>query len=294
MRSSGISLISGLVAFVASTTGSLLYNTTSVPTTTSAAPWTPLSTFATASTSCGTNVTCILEHFTQRPVLAAASALAAFNSTVIHQPSSYTKAPEPVANVTSSVPVPLSTFATASTLAAFTSTVTYRPSSYTTAPEPYVNATGSVPMSPPTVTIAPTGAPVNSSIHVPMDSLHCGLFNTADTTDAKKIMKKFGDEMCITEAHTCTRHGCHNTSGVYVCNDNSWAIAMKCYLISDFGRVITDKCCSSRSTSGQFFSESAGFNVIVAYGNCNHGKSADRPSVGPPEEPWGPNGKCFN
>jgi len=37
-----------------------------------------------------------------------------------------------------------------------------------------------------------------------------------------------------------------------------------------------------------------GWNVIVAYGNCNHDKDRGHPSYGPVGDPWGPNGTCDN
>jgi hypothetical protein len=290
MPSNGICLISGLAAFVASAAGSPLCNTTSAHITESATLSTALSAVAAPTAACGSNVACILAHFTERPVLVAASTLAGLTSTVTVHPSNYTEIPDPAANATG-------------------------------------GATGSVTVPLPTASIAPTGGPVNSTIHVPMDSkftsflcppasltvhpgLHCGIFNTANTRDAEKVLGGFGHERCITEAHTCTRHGCLNTSGVYgefspfpvrptpiltffppVCNDNAYAIDLQCSDIAAFGYIITGSCCA-QSTSGQYFSDPAGFNVIVAYGNCNHGKSADRPSMGPPSDPWGPNGAC--
>lgn len=36
-----------------------------------------------------------------------------------------------------------------------------------------------------------------------------------------------------------------------------------------------------------------GWNVIIAYANCKHDQYADFPALGPPEDPWGPNGSCF-
>ncbi|KAK0745675.1 hypothetical protein B0T18DRAFT_428789 [Schizothecium vesticola] len=62
-------------------------------------------------------------------------------------------------------------------------------------------------------------------------------------------------------------------------------------------RQILKECCGGGSykagVSGQRFVPEQGWNVIVAYGNCNHGEYGDRPSIGPPEDPWGPNGSCF-
>lgn len=44
--------------------------------------------------------------------------------------------------------------------------------------------------------------------------------------------------------------------------------------------------------SGQKFT-GTGFNVIVAYANCNKGEWDYRPQMGPADNPWGPNLECY-
>lgn len=64
--------------------------------------------------------------------------------------------------------------------------------------------------------------------------------------------------------------------------------------VADFAQRIYKECCrkKGKGQSGQIFNDERGYNVVVAYGNCNHGWDSDRPGMGPPEDPWGPNGEC--
>ena len=68
--------------------------------------------------------------------------------------------------------------------------------------------------------------------------------------------------------------------------------------INEFAASVGRSCCTkdyteSKGISGQQFSDQ-GWNVIVAYGNCNHDQDRDRPGFGPADDPWGPNGECQN
>ncbi|KAK4445784.1 hypothetical protein QBC34DRAFT_441414 [Podospora aff. communis PSN243] len=183
----------------------------------------------------------------------------------------------------------ITSMATASSATA--SLVTHIPGNYTRIPDPIASSVTSSLSS----AIATPTAQVNASMNAPLDNLFCGNFNTADTSDVEKINAGFGDDMCTTPAKTCTRHGCLNTSGVYVCNDNAFAITQKCSNIGLFGKQIALNCClGAGATSGQYFSDAEHFNVVVAYGNCDHEKDEDRPSLGPGDDKWGPNGPCVN
>lgn len=66
--------------------------------------------------------------------------------------------------------------------------------------------------------------------------------------------------------------------------------------VADLADWIFDYCCRNThffvGQSGQIFNDTRGYNVIIAYGNCNHDRDADRPANGPPGDPWGPNGVC--
>ncbi|KAK0652516.1 hypothetical protein B0T16DRAFT_454878 [Cercophora newfieldiana] len=178
---------------------------------------------------------------------------------------------------------------TSSTILQLTSTITSYPANFTTFP----SNSSRIPTPPASTTSGsllpqPTTHLTNSTIN---DDLHCGIFDTANTYDADGILQWLDDKGgdCVTEAKTCTRHACYDTSAVYVCNDNNYAISQKCADVADFGRAIIGNCCNTRSTSGQHFSDSQGFNIVVGYGNCNHGESADRPGL---TSSGGPNGLC--
>jgi hypothetical protein len=81
-----------------------------------------------------------------------------------------------------------------------------------------------------------------------------------------------------------------------VCNDNYFPLNLS--LKFDIGLVaqpLMDKCCHGglhKGISGQQFVDELGYNIIVAYANCKHGVDNDRPGIGPPSDPWGPNGVC--
>jgi len=81
-----------------------------------------------------------------------------------------------------------------------------------------------------------------------------------------------------------------------VCNDNYFPINLsRKFDVGLVAQPIMDKCCHGgmhKGISGQQFVDELGYNVIVAYANCNHGVDNDRPGIGPPSDPWGPNGVC--
>ncbi|KAK0726904.1 hypothetical protein B0T26DRAFT_747297 [Lasiosphaeria miniovina] len=127
--------------------------------------------------------------------------------------------------------------------------------------------------------------------------LFCGIFNTANTQDTDDNISWLKNNVgtCFTPAQTCRRHSCINTSGVYVCNDNNHDITLSCAndVVPRLDDVIVHCCNGAKSgISGQKFSDDGTWNAIIAYGNCNHNWDADRPSMGPPDDIWGPNGAC--
>ncbi|KAK1834438.1 hypothetical protein QBC39DRAFT_369334 [Podospora conica] len=131
----------------------------------------------------------------------------------------------------------------------------------------------------------------------------CGLFNTADRYDIKTAIGQaftsvwpYFPDPCATPARTCRKIVCRNTSAVYICNDNDHDVNPTCTDVAAEAMKIVDNCCGGGSykagLSGQRFTE-AGYNVVVAFGNCQHGIDSDNPGMGPAEDPWGPNGSCF-
>ncbi len=76
--------------------------------------------------------------------------------------------------------------------------------------------------------------------------------------------------------------------------DNDYDIHVACDDLAVWFADVSSNCCSklewaSKGISGQEFSD-AGWNVAIAYANCNHDPAADRPSQ------FGPyiNGDCEN
>jgi len=81
-----------------------------------------------------------------------------------------------------------------------------------------------------------------------------------------------------------------------ICNDSAVELTRNCTVFHDFTNSIGGKCCTkdyhkSKGISGRQWSDQD-FNVVVAYGNCNHGIDSDKPAPGPKNDPWGPNGLC--
>lgn len=58
--------------------------------------------------------------------------------------------------------------------------------------------------------------------------------------------------------------------------------------MSDVGGCCPKNWEISKGISGQEFSDQ-GWNVVIAYANCNHAPDADRPGD---FQKWGPNGQC--
>ncbi|KAK1830841.1 hypothetical protein QBC39DRAFT_409320 [Podospora conica] len=151
---------------------------------------------------------------------------------------------------------------------------------------------------------SPPRLPVTISANIRLTGLLCGKFSTADRPDVSVLVNVMADldnngvdnDNCNTPARTCRRHACKNTSGVYVCNDNYHDLELSClYDVALVAQPMLNKCCQKgmhKGTSGQQFVDGYGYNVIVGYANCNHGRDEDLPDMGPPSDPWGPNGAC--
>ncbi|KAK3377625.1 hypothetical protein B0H63DRAFT_221341 [Podospora didyma] len=128
--------------------------------------------------------------------------------------------------------------------------------------------------------------------------MFCGNFNTGSKRDVEKCLKGMSDVpnwQCVTPAKTCRRHMCVNTTGITVCNDNDHDITLRCdTIVREMALNPAILCCTYgqgwKGISGQQFTNE-GWNVIISYANCNH-PTDERPSMGPPDEPWGPNGEC--
>ncbi|KAJ9148590.1 hypothetical protein NKR23_g4986 [Pleurostoma richardsiae] len=124
--------------------------------------------------------------------------------------------------------------------------------------------------------------------------LKCGNVDTAAKRDVMRgtfdTWKREGN--CTTPAQTCRRHWCLNTSAFYICNDDDKEFTIECKHIADYASIIAKQCCTkpyteSKGISGEMSTEE-GWSIFVAYGNCKHGRDADRP--GPAPDPY--NGKC--
>lgn len=138
-------------------------------------------------------------------------------------------------------------------------------------------------------------------------ALYCGIFSTGYMRDTEWLLRNFKNKLNLdvfqVDWKTCRRVGCKNTSAVYICNDTKSLVQATGERIYNLGWIPQQNCCHQgpssgitgkvgKGISGQKFT-GAGWNVIIGYGNCNHGETADRPSMGPEDNPWGPNLKCY-
>ncbi|ROV96930.1 hypothetical protein VSDG_04072 [Cytospora chrysosperma] len=121
---------------------------------------------------------------------------------------------------------------------------------------------------------------------------YCGLFANADSNDADSLIQSLGGDnkgkQYSIGAHGCYRVACHNTSGVYVCNDNGFELTVNGGDVADAASYIHAHCCYSADVagvgggsirsirSGQQFTQ-WGWNVAVGYADCKAG-ATQRPS----------------
>ncbi|KAK3388299.1 hypothetical protein B0T20DRAFT_365263 [Sordaria brevicollis] len=137
-------------------------------------------------------------------------------------------------------------------------------------------------------------------------ALYCGIFSTGymETLDALLWDFKKTNNIInyIIGWRECRRLACKDTSGIYICNDTTQTVRVTGQRVYDLGKIPSDNCChqgpadaptkkAGHGMSGQKFT-GTGFNVILAYANCNFGEKEYRPSKGPPDNPWGPNQEC--
>ncbi|KAH7634063.1 hypothetical protein B0T09DRAFT_396489 [Sordaria sp. MPI-SDFR-AT-0083] len=138
-------------------------------------------------------------------------------------------------------------------------------------------------------------------------ALYCGIFATGYMEDTSALLLDFKKKYNIQEYQvgwkTCRRVACKNTSGVYICNDAKAIVRVTGTRINTLGTIPQDNCCHQgpadnvtrkvgHGISGQKFT-GTGFNVIIAYANCNKGESEYFPKMGPEDNPWGPNLQCY-
>ncbi|EAA28190.1 hypothetical protein GE21DRAFT_8480 [Neurospora crassa] len=138
-------------------------------------------------------------------------------------------------------------------------------------------------------------------------ALYCGVFATGYKEDISALLWDFHTKQNIIHYivgwRECRRVACKNTSGIYICNDTTQTVRVTGERIYTLGKIPSDNCCHQgppenptkkvgHGMSGQKFT-GTGFNVIVAYANCNKGEWDYRPQMGPADNPWGPNLECY-
>lgn len=139
--------------------------------------------------------------------------------------------------------------------------------------------------------------------------LYCGSFMPANYRDASYLVEDMGNSHPNTyhsvDAHGCRRVACNNTSAVYVCNDRSTGLSLNNAEIVKHTVTIRQKCCihnayggldEQAQSEGQQFTDALGgnFNVIIAYGNCNHADTRKPDTYGHPTGAKNVNGwGCF-
>ncbi|ROV97401.1 hypothetical protein VMCG_06924 [Cytospora schulzeri] len=150
------------------------------------------------------------------------------------------------------------------------------------------------------VASAPTSATEESSNNSTVPNLearsneivgehYCGVFANADSNNAKSLVQSLGSDKTNNKysigAHGCYRVACHNTSGVYVCNDNDFELIVNGKDVANAADYITRHCCYAADVagrgsysirSGQQFTQ-WGWNVAVGYADCKAG-ATQRPS----------------
>ncbi|KUI60982.1 hypothetical protein VP1G_08174 [Cytospora mali] len=118
---------------------------------------------------------------------------------------------------------------------------------------------------------------------------YCGVFANADAGNAKDLISQLSgnmkDDKFAIAAHGCYRVACHNTSGVYVCNDNNSELTVSGSDVANAATYIDKHCCYASEVtsqnrysikSGQQFTQ-WGWNVALGYADCKAG-ATQRPS----------------
>jgi hypothetical protein len=134
------------------------------------------------------------------------------------------------------------------------------------------------------------------------DTLYCNVMGTGDVRDLTHqqdyLLHHKGQ--CGAPAKSCRRLACHNTSGVYICNDDDKDLSIPCHELAQLSNYISNQCCEGGFSNVDVFRQpNAGqlklatveglwFQFIQGYANCNHD-----PTVNPMEYPLGGvNGDC--
>lgn len=121
----------------------------------------------------------------------------------------------------------------------------------------------------------------------------CNNFASGDSSDLLYLAGRLRDAggSCTVGGGGCSRVGCENTSGLYMCASTSEDVTRECSEIAEYIYSIIGGCGNGGANSGlsgQLFSSDP-FNVVVGYGNCG-----DAPSVKPSEYTGpGPNGAGY-
>lgn len=92
--------------------------------------------------------------------------------------------------------------------------------------------------------------------------------------------------------NVCARLACADTTAAYLCNDNGFPIAPSCQYLYSYTWDIWKSCAFNGGFSGQEY-DTDGYNVVLAYGNCNDPSNV-RPdqyvAPGPNGDAWQCNG----
>lgn len=101
-------------------------------------------------------------------------------------------------------------------------------------------------------------------------AVSCGTWATANAGDAGRGLGSNGDDAVFVAAGACGRVGCYDTSGVYVCNDQSDDLAFGMDEVVAQVAWLKEVCGEHGAVSGQVFSEEhGGYNVNVGF--CDSG-----------------------
>ncbi|KAH8178519.1 hypothetical protein LIA77_00038 [Sarocladium implicatum] len=119
-----------------------------------------------------------------------------------------------------------------------------------------------------------------------------GLAQSIYIEAGKDNLRRINGNSCKAKARTCIRTQCTYTSGIGICNDNTWAIDIPCTTIADMAHDIGTRCawmdaphCDPQGNCavspynmwerGQAFSPGLSWNVIV--GDCTFFGNGERP-----------------
>ncbi|KAK5170894.1 uncharacterized protein LTR77_004038 [Saxophila tyrrhenica] len=130
----------------------------------------------------------------------------------------------------------------------------------------------------------------------------CGFYPSADGWETENKnepnLRGKGDQNVHVAAGSCSRVGCYNTSGVYVCNDQDSDLDVPMNEVVDLLDYLGQICLHKKTDDGGqdgngsgrvTTTDRGGYNVNIGYCNGN-----DSPSIPPSGYGWpGPNGTPF-